>query len=71
MFHHLTKAKYIPKKARTYFGFTILQVDTTIPLLKIMPENMYELKALSYFNMFMYVIGTLFNCLFMLNVVVL
>lgn len=32
---------------------------------------MYELKALSYFNMFMYVIGTLFNCLFMLNVVVL
>ena len=32
MFHPLTKAKYIQKKARTYFGFTILQVDTTIPL---------------------------------------
>lgn len=71
MFHPLTKAKYIQKKARTYFGFTIRQEDTTIPLLKIMPENMYELKALSYFNMFMYVIGTLFNCLFMLNDVVL
>lgn len=72
MFHPLTKAKYIQTKKLVHISVSqFYQVDTTIPLLKIMPENMYELKALSYYNMFMYVIGTLFNCHFMLNDVVL
>lgn len=68
----MTKAKYIQTKKPVHIS--VSRFDKRIQLsrcFKIVPENMYELKALSYFDMFMYVIGTLFNCLFMLNVVVL
>lgn len=59
MFSPFPLAKFIQTKKPVHISVSRFYKRIQLSrCFKIMPENMYELKALSSFDMFMYVVGT-------------